>query len=441
MKSFKDAVSQYTKRGSSGMLLTKPGYVGSVYKPKWSSRGEPKAETHVRFTGPVTEDGKNFQSWRYGPGDNEFGHWLVCVPVFKGGTTETFSFIGALEDPNNPGELLDVTDPVNPSPAYEFQTHASRMANNDPALKNVLLVGGKGRSPALGRRLDGCALAQGVLLLHGINNYYKRPQMPILFQMSQGASNALQGVLNKKVEGYVGDPLDLKNRFASGDILDVNEGRIFSFYNALADTAAPEETSVNWDKAGAASNQQASKEFEHYACELKTKLPIPRDGNGQIMAPAGKTLFTPWKDVIRFLTVEEQVSTLCRAYADLPVLLRDCLRQFSDCLPPFVTGRTTVGVNGTRPQAATYAPTAQAAARPQYQQPAAPAADVADVDWANAGEPVGDSGAELKAAMDMGLAGSQAGQATAPQTTNPATSDSRVNAAKARLANLQASVK
>ena len=37
MKSFKDAVAQYTKRSDGSKLLTKSNYPGGVWKPAWSS--------------------------------------------------------------------------------------------------------------------------------------------------------------------------------------------------------------------------------------------------------------------------------------------------------------------------------------------------------------------------------------------------------------------
>lgn len=437
MKSFKDAVAQYSKRSDGGTLVTKPTYPGSVWKPKWSGKGEARMETHVRFTGPMTEDRKNFMPCRYGPEDNEFGNWLVCAPVFTGGTTEQFSFIAGLEDPNSPGDIMDLT--MNPSPAAEFQLHAKRMANSDPMLKNILLEGGKGRRAALPKRLESCAFAQGVIFQHGTLNYYKRPQSPVLFFMSPGACLALQDALNKKVENYTGDPLDLKSRFAAGDILDANSGCVLSFYNALSGTATPEQTAVDWNKAGSTVGKQQAEEFSHYACEVKSRVSIPKDANGQLINLAGKPLFTPWSDVIRFLDVKEQVEILCRAYADLPVLLRDCLRTYSDYLPNFVRGNATVTVNGNKPVPHPYINQPPVTSAPNQQT--APSNEPA-IDWGNACGPE-DNGPELKAAIDAGLvAPSNVGGAQSqPAQTVLASNDPRINAAKARLAALQTSVK
>ena len=438
MKSFKEASSQYGKRNGGGALVTKAEYAGSVFKPKWSSKGEPRAETHVRFVGPLADDRKNFLPCRYGPEESEFGSWLACYPVFAGGTIEQFSFIAGYVNPDCPDEVLDLD--LNPTPATDFHAHARKMAYADPNLKSILLDGGKGRRAALPRSIEGYGFAQAVILQHGAQNYYKRPQGPALFMMGSGATGALMTLLNQKTEGYAGDPLDLRARFAAGDILDASTGSIISFYNALSGGAAAAETEVSWDKAGAMPKPTTTQEFAHYEAAIKSKMSIPRDASGQIINLGGKPLFTPWTKVMRFLGEKEQVEILCRAYADLPGLLRDCLRKYSSSLPNFVLGNASVTVQGNR-QAAYQAP--QTLAAPQQVQVAAPV-DEPDVAWGNAGQPSeGDNGAELKAAMDMGLVGPGAPAAQAAQATvaPSATADSRVTAAKARLAALQQSVK
>ena len=394
MKSYKQASTAYASRGTGGILITNSSYVGSVWKPKWSKAGEVRAETHVRFVGPLTEDRTNFQPWRFGPEQNEFGPWITRVPVFTGGTAETLSFIAAFADPNSPGDCMDTT--VSPTPATTFLLHATKMAKADATLKVMLLDGTASKAAPLPKKMSAMGLAQAVLLRHGAKDYYKKPIVPVLMMFSPGACWALEDVLNKEVEGYKGDPLDLKARFVSGDILDANGGRIISFYNDLAGVAAEEaEAVVDWSKADSGGDRPKAQEFARYACSLKTKLPMPRNAQGQVVTPSGKPVFTPWEKVLRFMTDKEQVELLCRAYADLPGLLSDCLRPYRDMLPKFVKGDAQVTVPGNKPAA----PSAALAAAKTPGTSAAADPDVADVTWGVPDEADVADGAELSSQM------------------------------------------
>lgn len=439
MKSYKDASAQYTKRASIGIMITKAGYTGSVWKPKWSKAGEARAETHIRFVGPLNEAGTNFMPWRNGPEQNEFSQWLIRVPMFTGGTVEPLSFIAAFEDPENPGELLD-TD-VNPTPATVFLKHATKIAKQDPALKMLLLDGSASKPAALPKKLAAVGLAQGILLRHGGKDYYTRPQCPAMFMLSPGACWSLEDLLNKEVENYNGDPLNLPARFVSGDLLDAATGRIVSLFNAQAGVAAPasasDEAAVNWSKAGGGGGERpAVVELPRYSCELKAKLPMPRDAQGKIVGPGGKSLFTPWEKALRMLDTREQVEVLCRAYGDLPGLLQDCLRQYKEYWPKFLRGDAAVTMPTTSQAAVTAARTVS-----NNVPDAAPDADQAMVDWGNAGTALNNQD-DVEPLVQLPTGDALAGANTQAASANDmiAAEKAKTAAAMAKLAAMKANI-
>lgn len=435
MRSFKDETAKADQGLGMGTFITQPSYAGRVWRPKWSKAEELRAETHVRFTGPVNDDQTNFMPWRYGPEDNEFGGWIVRVPIFIGGTTSPISFVAASPDPDKPGEWLDVD--MYPSPAAEFHTHAMKMAKADPVLKVKLLDGAMGRAAALPKRIQSLGLAQGVLLQWGSKNYYKSPQFPVVFFMSYGALTSLCDVLNTKVDGYRGDPLDFTARFSCGDVLDASNGRVFAFYNALSGTVQQGQTgNVEWGNNGGNTGHRQQKELPRYACDIRGKLPL-LDKSGKIMAPGGKPMFTPWDKVIRLMNDKEQVDLLCRAFADQPGLLRDCLRKYSNLLPAYVRGDAQVVTPGPVTQAT------QAAQAPTAQAPTAPDPEVANVDWGGVGvDDVQDTEQNLADAISVGMtAAGAAAPAPAPAATVAAGGNAKVSDAMSKLAELRKGIK
>jgi len=406
MKSYKDASQAYTKRSTRGMLVTTSEYRGSIWKLKWDKNV--KLETHFRPVGPLTEDGKDFLPWRFGPEENNFGPWIVRVPIFQGGTARTLTFIPAYGDPDSPGDALD-TD-IHPTPVTEFIDGAKKAAWNDSTgrLKHILLEGAQNRGPALPKKLKAFGLVQAVLLKHGTYDYYTRPQLPTLMMLSESACIALEESLNKEVEGYNGSPDDFNKRFVCGDILGADSGRILSFYNANAGTETSNEN-VDWGNAGKGNGQQqrSQQTLARYACELRQPLPLPRLPDGRLRFAVESQVFTPWEKTIRFLSEKEMVDMIVRAYEDLPALLLQCLRPYAAYLPDFVKGNATVQVMGG-PEAAAAGPQspdepAQTVPPPAAQgaQPAADGAAVVDWDNTNTPAPEGSEPADNGFARDI----------------------------------------
>jgi hypothetical protein len=70
-------------------------------------------------------------------------------------------------------------------------------------------------------------------------------------------------------------------------------------------------------------------------------LPLPRDATtGKVGLPNMK-LFTPWHEVLRFLTEDEMLDVIVRSFADMPEIVLACLKTYHDKLPPYVKNSAT----------------------------------------------------------------------------------------------------
>jgi len=403
MKSYRDSSSYFNQHRSD---LVKPTYGGSVWRPKWNK--EAKVETHFRPTGPLLEDKTNFLPWRIDAARDGFGEWFLKVPIFKGGTANFRTFISQLEDPDHPGEL----DERRKSPADKFREGVYKMAKADAELERQLCKGGSGKGAAVPKKTKPCGLIQGIMLRNGEKEYYTRPHMPAILQLSESASDALAEFLEAKDPNFNGDRSSF-DQFLSGDVLDANAGTIFSFY--CANVVDPGAAKVDWDKAGEPENKREKRasDFSSYACESRGPLPLPRNPDGTLRN--SEKYFTPWEEILQLLTEEQMVNVLCDAYSDIPDILLATLREYNDMLPRFVKGGATVTVDGNaqqptaRPVAATR-PAAAAAATPAAKPRPVQTAPAVNWDAPVGGDEVGDEdgadqggGGEAEAAEPLGL--------------------------------------
>jgi hypothetical protein len=420
-----------------GMKLTTAAYKGEVWSPKWDDNT--RLETHIRPVGPMNKEGTDFLPWRYSGEVNDVGQWLMSYPLFRGGTSELTTFVAALQDPKSPGDILDTNE--HPSPAHCFVNAAKTMCNNDTSKrwKAILMDGKSGKGAALPKRIGSWGFIQGILLQHGntAKISYKSPRWPVMLMMSPSALTAVLDVLNTEKEGYVGDPEDYNARFACGDVIGVTTGSILSLFNGRTEkTTTDAGGGVDWSKTGVKTGHRTVTELAYYKCEVVKRLQLPKNANGVISLPGAenKQLFTPWEKAIRLLSEAEMVDALCKAYSDVPELLRFCLKPYYQYLPAFVKGDVAVTV----PERSAV-PEAQAPTAPQATQAAAaPAADDAseDVDWAGAQN-------EAPADITPDNVGEvmQAGVTAAAATASSGAQKSSDPAIAAALAALQASRK
>lgn len=335
MRSFKEQYTSNTSISLPGMLVTSRSYKGSVWKPKWDDNV--RLETHFRAVGPLTGDLKGFMPWRMNPEPNEFGSWLASVPIFVGGTSKMITCIPLFADTSSPGDTLDVK--TKPTPITRFVDYVRDWVAADQTKRwdGLLYRGGAGRGAAVPKWIKSVVLIQGILLKHGIKDYYKKPQMPMTLMLSTSAWAALQELLNAEIENYKGDPMDFNARFKCGDILGPDTGRVMSFFNARAEAVTTEAATVDWSQAGQAFTSKAKRELAQFGCELGKVLRLPKLSDGRIAFAVKGDVFTPWEKALRFLDAQEMVELLCQAYEDLPGLLYRALSEsYLEYLPKFV---------------------------------------------------------------------------------------------------------
>ena len=331
--------------GSLFKLITLPGYTGSVWTPKWSN--ESRLETHFRPTGPLTADGTAMMPWRASGEPGNYGEWITGMPILTMGTANKETFIAAFEDPDSPGDILDPD--IHTTPAYEFITNIKRLCRDNTRLENLLMKGGKGRAAAVPGYIATRGLVQGILLRHGTTDYYSKPVSAMLM-LTPSACAAMEEALDAEVEGYNGDPDNYAARFKCGDVLDADGGRILSFYNANTAAVTSDVTNVNWNSMKAQNKMGAKKDksdFSRYACDVVAgpsgapmTLPLPRDAQGRISLP-GMQMFTPWSEVLRFLSEDEMIDVIVKAFADMPEIVLSCLKSYHDKLPAYVKNSAT----------------------------------------------------------------------------------------------------
>jgi hypothetical protein len=324
----------------AGDMISQKGFAGGVWTPAWSKAGEVRAETHFRIVGPPTADGKGIIPYRESGEPRNFSHWIVPAAVFKGGTSKFVSFIAEQKDED--GKPIDPQ--YQPSPAHIFVDYVYRRAKEDPAIKVNLTEGSRG-APV--RAIKDHAFVQGILFRHGGKDYYEGNKFKIgtILMLSPSAASAIEEMVDLEHEDYTGDPDDYAARFVHGNIIDADTGPIIKLYNALCGEAASESKEVDLSAAAKGGGSgKGSTEFASYACEIvKPSLPLPRDPDGVLTFHKQGRLFTPWNKALRFLTDQEMVETLVRAYEDHPDVLRAALgSRYGEFLPNFIKGNASV---------------------------------------------------------------------------------------------------
>jgi hypothetical protein len=315
---------------------------GNVWKPKWDD--SVRLDTVMRFTGPATADGKGLMPHRYSGDANDFTEFIHCLPIFSGGSYNRYTFIAGYKNPEDPDDILSPDE--YPTPAQMLQKAAKRLAQADAEMERILF---KGKN-AVGPVIKYFGLLQGILLQYGTKNYRNSPKMPCIFTLSWSAKRALEEVLGKEVEGYVGDPEDYSKRFVAGDVLNADTGKLFAFFNAkAAAVAANTQAGPNWSNAGGnGGTDQSSHEFSSYGCEVVGECPLPKNPDGTLVFAQQGTLFTPWSQALRFLDEKEMVNILVQAYNDMPQLILPAFRsRYDELIPRYMKDGATVTMPGT----------------------------------------------------------------------------------------------
>ena len=360
-------------RRDVGIIIKNPAYPGILVKPVYGK--QVREYTLFRPTGPLNKDGTDFLPWRNSgaPGDigvGGYNDWFFKEDVFDGGTANRVTFLAATLGPD--GRVI--SNDTRPSIAHDF-VRLVRRGVKDTVDELKLMRGSNSRSAPV-RSPKTYGFVQGMLMARGAEDYRAAPKFPCILMLPQSARTALYDALEAPNPAFVGDPQDLASRFLSGDVLRAAGGKILVLSSNKAEAVQSQPTSVSFTPGVAAPARPkqggGEEEFNKYICEIRPQgFPdLPRDQSGRI-AIASNLLFTPWDQALRYLTEQEMIEQLVRAFSDVPHILRMGLGHIPGALPPSIASGTTYfpGAGGPAPAA----PVAQVAPPP----PAAPVASAA----------------------------------------------------------------
>ena len=364
-----------------GIIIKNPAYQGILVKPVYGK--QIREYTLFRPTGPLNKELTDFLPWRNSgaPGDIGVGgyfDWFFKEDVFDGGTANRVTFLAATMGPD--GKVI--SNDTRPSIAHDF-VRLVRRGVKDTVDELKLMRGSNSRSaPVKSPKTFG--FVQGMLMARGADDFRAAPKFPCILMLPTSARTALYDALEAPNPAFNGDPADLANRFLSGDVLRAAGGKIIvlSSNKAEAVQAAPTSVSFSPGAASAAPTRQRQggdgEEFNKYICEIRPQgfADLPRDQMGRI-AIDPNLLFTPWNQALRYLTEQEMIEQLVRAYSDVPHILRLGLGHIPGALPPSIAAGTSYfpGTGGGPAPAAPAAPPPPAApvasaAAPSFGAPA-----------------------------------------------------------------------
>lgn len=401
----------YKDKGESGsrdfgMVVKSPSYPGALVKPVFNR--DVREYTLFRPTGPVNKEGTDFLPWRNSPAPGDFGiggfnDWFFKEDVFDGGTAHRVTFIAATKDEN--GQII--SNDIRPSVAHDFVTLVRRGVKDTVDEIKLMKGSSRGGAPVKTPRTHG--FVQGMLMARGQKDYRSAPRFPCILMLTQSAREALYDALEAQVPNYTGDPQDMEARFLSGNVLTAAGGKLLAFSSNRPEATKRAEvgptTFVPGGGVQQSSGQRGDTEFLRYICEIHPQGfdDLPRDANGKL-AIAREMLFTPWDQALMFLTEQEMIEQLIRAYLDVPHILRIGLGHIPGALPDSITrgARTFPGLGAGMPGAAQQPQGAAPQSQGDATQPGQPAASpVAPAFGAGRGPrpsfapTVGDDGDEL----------------------------------------------
>lgn len=343
---FKDK-SDSASRSMSGIIIKHPSYAGMVTKPAYGK--EFREYTLFRPTGPLNKEGTDFMPWRNSGAEGDFGiggamDWVYKEDVFSGGTVERVTFLAAHVDES--GEAID--NEMSSSIVHDFVRLVKRQVKGTvDELK--LFKGGQGRSPALAfPKTNG--FIQGMLFARGAENYADAPKFPCIMMLTTSAKDALIQVLEAPNPEFTGDADDLENRFMSGDLLSATRGKLLCFYAdkpepvTVGSSGIKPTLNVNMSNSNLSTAANKVDKFNRYICDIRDQgfSDFPRDASGRIAIPSDK-LFTPWNKALRYLTQDEMIEQLIKAFNDVPHILKMGLGHIPGALPASITvGRVIV---------------------------------------------------------------------------------------------------
>jgi hypothetical protein len=284
----------------SGFFLTQSGYKHCTF-----GLGGEKGKTIFRVYPEIDQNGAEL-GFRAGPREWDFTYWMRCEKIVRRfGVNDRFTAFTRI-----PGKGKDFAGPIE-----RFITALTRTFKDAPnTVPPEWLKWTEKQGPL--SKIESVGLLQG-MLFENAGREYKNPQNgmykplhPVMLVLPKSAREALETLANTEVKGYTGSPDDYASRYACGDFLSCANGKLVTF------TYVP----------------QMGTMMSHYTASIGAKA-IP------VALPTVKSEWTPWDNLLRFLTIEEQIALLVQYWPPDAVDFVFGHSEWADLLPGNVRGR------------------------------------------------------------------------------------------------------
>jgi hypothetical protein len=284
----------------SGFFLTQSGYKHCTF-----GLGGEKGKTIFRVYPEIDQNGAEL-GFRAGPREWDFTYWMRCEKIVRRfGVNDRFTAFTRI-----PGKGKDFAGPIE-----RFITALTRTFKDAPnTVPPEWLKWTEKQGPL--SKIESVGLLQG-MLFENAGREHKNPQNgmykplhPVMLVLPKSAREALETLANTEVKGYTGSPDDYASRYACGDFLSCANGKLVTF------TYVP----------------QMGTMMSHYTASIGAKA-IP------VALPTVKSEWTPWDNLLRFLTIEEQIALLVQYWPPDAVDFVFGHSEWADLLPGNVRGR------------------------------------------------------------------------------------------------------
>jgi hypothetical protein len=289
---------------------------------------------------PAFENGRELP-WRLDEREGGYSPWIFGARFVKGmGVNNRFTCFTSIVD----------QDPQERGPIDVFSsTMISAIGQSGKHLPDEWSEWVKG-GPNRGRKIppvDHWAFVQGALYECGDRKFLSSdrqaydPKRPVLMALSKSARISVEKMTNTEVVGYRDDPEDYSKRFVCGDFLSCAGGRLAIFTSNPGDTMIRPHYVLSFGDAVVPLNPEE----------------VARD-------------WTPWENLLKFLTTQEQMNLLCTHFPPGPVDYVFTGTQFYDLVPDSVRGawqreQTRHFPQQTQQQHVAYQPQQHVAYQPQ----------------------------------------------------------------------------
>lgn len=261
--------------------------------------------------------------------------WIVELPYYvrSAGQTRKITFNSELH-----GEDVDR---FTETPYARLLRMVRQLAKEEGPRSDwdAMLKGGNNASPVV-PKIKSTAAMQGILYMHDGKDYSKDPRANILLCLSPSAAQSIATLMHLKTEDC---PEGMGNLFSKNPVKMLHFQRSDNAFSLLP----------KWDvflsnpKDDDADN---NREFKTHVVRVVTppeRIKVPGDDYA-------RRNFKPWNDVMRKLSVKEQLELLCSAYNLDVIEAVFSSSEFMDELPKWVTDRlfgTTEAPNKRQPAA------------------------------------------------------------------------------------------